>query len=125
MKIGRNDPCWCGSGQKYKKCHAAFDDRLTELKNEGHIIPPHSIIKTPEQIEGYETVPKLMLLFLIMLPPTSKRVYQRKKLMNGLTARQDVSAVFPHPSTTMVFQRVYALLLMMRYVTESLTKISF
>jgi preprotein translocase subunit SecA len=19
--IGRNDPCWCGSGQKYKKCH--------------------------------------------------------------------------------------------------------
>ena len=20
-KIGRNDPCWCGSGQKYKKCH--------------------------------------------------------------------------------------------------------
>jgi len=22
-KIGRNDPCWCGSGQKYKKCHGA------------------------------------------------------------------------------------------------------
>ena len=20
-KIGRNDPCWCGSGRKYKKCH--------------------------------------------------------------------------------------------------------
>ncbi len=20
-KIGRNDPCWCGSGQKYKRCH--------------------------------------------------------------------------------------------------------
>ena len=100
MKIGRNDPCWCGSGQKYKKCHAAFDDRLTELK-------------------------KLMLLFLITLPPTSKRGYQRKKLMNGLTARQDVSAVFPHLSTTTVFQRVSALLLMMRYVTESLTKISF
>ncbi len=20
-RIGRNDPCWCGSGQKYKKCH--------------------------------------------------------------------------------------------------------
>jgi preprotein translocase subunit SecA len=20
-KIGRNDPCWCGSGLKYKKCH--------------------------------------------------------------------------------------------------------
>jgi preprotein translocase subunit SecA len=20
-KIGRNDPCWCGSGKKYKVCH--------------------------------------------------------------------------------------------------------
>jgi preprotein translocase subunit SecA len=22
-KVGRNDPCWCGSGKKYKKCHGA------------------------------------------------------------------------------------------------------
>jgi preprotein translocase subunit SecA len=21
--IGRNDPCWCGSGKKFKKCHGA------------------------------------------------------------------------------------------------------
>jgi len=21
VKIGRNDPCWCGSGKKYKRCH--------------------------------------------------------------------------------------------------------
>lgn len=21
--IGRNDPCWCGSGKRYKKCHGA------------------------------------------------------------------------------------------------------
>jgi methionyl aminopeptidase len=24
---GRNDPCWCGSGQKYKKCHLDADSR--------------------------------------------------------------------------------------------------
>ena len=24
-KIGRNDPCWCGSGKKYKKCHLDSD----------------------------------------------------------------------------------------------------
>ncbi len=24
---GRNDPCWCGSGQKYKKCHLDADGR--------------------------------------------------------------------------------------------------
>jgi preprotein translocase subunit SecA len=23
QKIGRNDPCYCGSGKKYKKCHGA------------------------------------------------------------------------------------------------------
>jgi len=22
-KVGRNDPCPCGSGEKYKKCHGA------------------------------------------------------------------------------------------------------
>jgi preprotein translocase subunit SecA len=22
-RIGRNDPCWCGSGKKFKKCHGA------------------------------------------------------------------------------------------------------
>jgi hypothetical protein len=26
-KIGRNDPCWCGSGKKFKKCHS---DRATQ-----------------------------------------------------------------------------------------------
>jgi hypothetical protein len=26
MKIGRNDPCHCGSGQKYKKCGLAKDE---------------------------------------------------------------------------------------------------
>jgi hypothetical protein len=25
--LGRNDPCWCGSGEKYKKCHLAKDER--------------------------------------------------------------------------------------------------
>ncbi|GAB4520243.1 MAG: preprotein translocase subunit SecA [Anaerolineae bacterium] len=24
-KIGRNDPCWCGSGKKYKQCHYKTD----------------------------------------------------------------------------------------------------
>lgn len=24
-KVGRNDPCWCGSGKKYKRCHLESD----------------------------------------------------------------------------------------------------
>ena len=23
QKVGRNDPCWCGTGKKFKKCHGA------------------------------------------------------------------------------------------------------
>jgi SEC-C motif len=26
-KLGRNAPCWCGSGQKYKKCHLPLESR--------------------------------------------------------------------------------------------------
>jgi preprotein translocase subunit SecA len=22
-EVGRNDPCWCGSGKKFKKCHGS------------------------------------------------------------------------------------------------------
>lgn len=49
--LERNAPCWCGSGKKYKQCHARFDERLRALEDAGHIIPPREIIKTPEQIE--------------------------------------------------------------------------
>ncbi len=27
VKLGRNDPCWCGSGRKYKVCHMEEDQR--------------------------------------------------------------------------------------------------
>ena len=50
--LGRNDPCWCGSGHKYKKCHMEFDEKLESLRRMGCIVPSHKIIKTPEQIEG-------------------------------------------------------------------------
>ncbi len=30
LKIGRNDPCWCGSGKKYKNCHLKDDQSKTK-----------------------------------------------------------------------------------------------
>ncbi len=27
QKPGRNEPCWCGSGEKYKKCHLLDDEK--------------------------------------------------------------------------------------------------
>jgi len=26
LRAGRNDPCPCGSGKKYKKCHMPIDE---------------------------------------------------------------------------------------------------
>lgn len=48
----RNEPCWCGSGKKYKKCHMAIDEKLLLLTAEGHITPDRDILKTPAQIEA-------------------------------------------------------------------------
>ncbi len=31
-KPGRNDPCWCGSGAKYKKCHLPEDEKKSAAK---------------------------------------------------------------------------------------------
>lgn len=49
--LGRNDPCWCGSGKKYKICHAEFDGKCNLYRMGGHMVPSHSLIKTPEQVE--------------------------------------------------------------------------
>ena len=49
-KIGRNDPCWCGSGIKYKTCHQNFDARIQAVAEQGRPVPSHEIIKNPEQI---------------------------------------------------------------------------
>lgn len=50
----RNDLCWCGSGKKYKKCHADFDERLAEMKFNvflGQCRPPKKIINNAHDIE--------------------------------------------------------------------------
>ena len=51
-KINRNDPCWCGSGKKYKSCHMALDEKIHHYELQGHIIPGRDILKTKEQIQG-------------------------------------------------------------------------
>jgi preprotein translocase subunit SecA len=38
-KVGRNDPCPCGSGKKYKKCHGAGDAGTSPAANNGSARP--------------------------------------------------------------------------------------
>jgi len=64
MKIERNAPCPCGSGKKYKLCHAAFDDKIKKYEREGCVLPPRDIIKTPEQLEGIRESAKINIAVL-------------------------------------------------------------
>ncbi len=50
--IGRNDPCYCGSGKKYKKCHLKYDENLVAYEMKGYEIPKKKNIKNMAQIEG-------------------------------------------------------------------------
>jgi methionyl aminopeptidase len=63
-KIGRNDDCWCGSGKKYKKCHASFDVKRDEYKIKGMLVPPRRIIKNEEQIAGIKESAKINIEIL-------------------------------------------------------------
>ncbi|MBQ1902606.1 MAG: methionyl aminopeptidase [Lachnospiraceae bacterium] len=63
-KIGRNDPCWCGSGKKYKTCHENMDKKIYRYALEGHIVPPRDIIKTPEQIAKIKESAKINIACL-------------------------------------------------------------
>jgi len=54
--IGRNDPCWCGSGKKWKGCHYPREskDPMSSLPNikEVYRQKHHILIKSEPQIAG-------------------------------------------------------------------------
>ncbi|MCB1111993.1 MAG: methionyl aminopeptidase [Chlamydiales bacterium] len=51
--MGRNDPCWCGSRKKWKKCHFPVNEPVgnQSIKNE-YYNKYEIILKTDEEIEG-------------------------------------------------------------------------
>lgn len=52
MSIGRNEPCWCGSGLKYKKCHLDFDNKIATYALKGFEVPDYEAIRTIKELEG-------------------------------------------------------------------------
>ena len=114
-KIGRNDPCWCGSGRKYKTCHAAFDDKLAKLKAQGCKVPPHNIIKTPEQIEKIKESAKINIAVLDYIgehihegmntAEIDKMVYDVTTQMGGIPAPLNYEG-YPYSVCTSVNEQV-------------------
>ena len=115
VKIGRNEPCWCGSGKKYKTCHAVFDDKLAQLASQGHIVPPRSIIKTPEQIAGIKESAKINIAVLdyieehihagMSTAEIDKIVYDMTTKMGGIPAPLNYEG-YPYSVCTSVNDQV-------------------
>lgn len=64
MKIERNDPCWCGSGKKYKSCHLNQDNKVKQYELQGHMVPTNDLLKTPKDIEGIRESSKINIAVL-------------------------------------------------------------
>lgn len=95
-KLGRNDPCWCGSGKKYKNCHLTFDSKVDMFRFQGAQVPPHNLIKTPEQIEGIKESAKINIAVLdyvgehiragVSTEEIDRWVYDQTTLRGGIPA---------------------------------------
>lgn len=93
---GRNDPCWCGSGKKYKKCHMDFDRKIHQYELAGAEVPPHSLLKTPAQLAGIRESAKINIAVLdyvaehiragITTEDIDKWVYEQTVLRGGIPA---------------------------------------
>ncbi len=69
--ISRNDPCWCGSNKKFKKCHYPQLKPNSEVSNE-YLKDYGIIIKNQKQIEGIKNSCKIAAKLLNNLCKAAK-----------------------------------------------------
>lgn len=115
LKIGRNDPCWCKSGKKYKQCHEAFDAKISMYKRQGCIVPSRKIIKNPEQIAKIKESCKINIAVLDYIEANIKEgmstkeidkiVYEMTTDMGGIPAPLNYNG-FPFSVCTSVNDQV-------------------
>lgn len=95
-KLGRNDPCWCQSGRKYKSCHMAFDEKIQQYELQGHMVPTHDMLKTREQVQGIKESSKINIAVLdyvaehirigMSTEEIDRLVYEKTTQMGGIPA---------------------------------------
>ena len=66
-ELSRNDPCWCGSGKKFKKCHLGTEQPPPRPKASVSQNPRRILIKTEEQLEGIRKSSRLTRDLLDMI----------------------------------------------------------
>lgn len=77
--LNRNNPCWCGSGLKYKKCHYDFDQKIAQYRRQGHMVPSTDMIKTPPQIQAIRESAKVNVAVLD---------YVAERIKEGVTTQE-------------------------------------
>ena len=95
-KLMRNDPCWCGSKKPYCECHMNFDKKIEMYKKKFHKVPPRSIIKNEEQLQGMRESSKINIAVLDYVAENIKAgmttqeidemVYEKTTAMGGIPA---------------------------------------
>ena len=115
VKIGRNDPCWCGSGKKYEACHAAFDEKIARFAQEGHRVPTRDLIKNADQIAGIKESAKINVAVLdyieehihagMSTAEIDKIVYDMTTSMGGIPAPLNYEG-YPYSVCTSVNEQV-------------------
>ena len=114
-KLGRNDPCWCQSGRKYKVCHMAFDEKIHQYALNGHMVPDHDMLKTKEQIEGIKESSKINIAVLdyvaknihigMSTEEIDRLVYEKTTELGGIPAPLDYDG-FPKSVCTSINSQV-------------------
>lgn len=114
-QLGRNDVCWCGSQKKYKKCHAAFDEKIESYKKQGHIVPSRELIKTQNQLEGIRESGKINTQILNFISENIREgitteeidhwIYQKTTELGGIPAQLGYNG-FPKSVCTSINEQV-------------------
>ena len=97
MKIGRNAPCPCGSGKKYKKCCLSNDQQTERMHSDhnGFNLPPpqETSHKIPLESSGIRIRPYMLAK---MCDPKEKHVQEIFLHRPELKERNIISVSYTH-----------------------------
>ncbi len=114
-KIGRNMPCWCGSGRKYKQCHEAFDKKIERFALMGHEVPTRDMFKNEDDVQKCRESAKINMACLdavgevirsgMKLSEIDEIVYRTTTEMGGIPAPLNYEG-YPYSVCTSVNSQV-------------------
>ena len=114
QKRGKKTPSWSGS-RKRRALHTPYDAQITEYAHQGHLVPPRSILKTPDQIERIRESGKVNIAVLdyvaaniaagMSTAEVDRLVFEKTKELGGIPAPLGYRG-FPKSTCTSINEEV-------------------